>query len=142
MNSTVYLLNGVDGNSLAQGIYCKTLANRMLKFGVGGKYLGEYPLSYNHSRLREIDLVSIINVNNEFELAYIINGEFKKFPIYADIYEIVKWCNIHPNLIFIGKRDETFKDNQGELDYMQYFFGFTAGKLNEMQLQGVMRVNG
>ncbi len=142
MGSNVFLLNGVDGNSLAQGIYCKSLGNRMLKFGVGGKYLGEFPLSYNHSRLREIDLVSIINVDNQFELAYMLNGEFKKFSVYADIYEIVKWCNIHPNLIFIGKRDENFKDNQGAVAYMQYFFGFTAGKLNEWQLQEVMRVNG
>lgn len=142
MDSLMYLFNGVDGNSLAQGIYCKSLGSRMLKFGIGGKYLGEFPLSYNHSRRREIDFVSIINVDNQLEIAYIIGSEFKKFPIYADVFEIIRWCNMHPNLIFVGKRSEVFNDNKGSVPYNQYFFGFTAGTLNEKQLQEVMRVNG
>ena len=138
----MYLFNGIDGNSLAQGIYCKPLGNRMLKFGIGGKYLGEFPLSYNHSRRREIDFVSIINVDNELEIAYYINNQFKKFPVYADVFEIIRWCNMHPNLIFVGKRSLEYEDKEGYVPYNQYFFGFTAGKLSESQLQEVMRVNG
>ena len=78
--STVHLLNGVDGNSLTQGIYAH---NKMLKFGLGGKYLGEGPLSYNHTRLREIELISIINVDNDIEVACNISKEFQKFNVYA-----------------------------------------------------------
>ena len=70
MNFVMYLLNGVDGQSLTQGIYSKNMGNRMLRFGIGGKYLGETPLSYTHSRLREIDFVSILNVDNQLEVAY------------------------------------------------------------------------
>lgn len=139
MGSVVHLLNGIDGNSLTQGIYTN---NKMLTFGVGGKYLGEGPLSYNHSRLREIDLVSLINVDNQLEVAYNINKEFKKFDVYADIFDIVKWCNTHPDLIFIGRRNEVYKDTKGSIDYVQYFFGFTKGTISEKQLQEVMKVNG
>ena len=142
MNYVMYLLNGVDGQSLTQGIYSKNMGNRMLKFGIGGKFLGESPLSYNHSRLREIDFVSILNVDNQLEVAYVINKEFKKFTVYADVFEVIRWCNTHPSLIFVGKRSEEYRDSQGVVPYSQYMFGFTKGMLNEMQLQGVMRVNG
>lgn len=142
MNFVMYLLNGVDGQSLTQGIYSKNIGNRMLRFGVGGKYLGESGLSYNHSRLREIDFVSILNVDNQLEVAYIINKEFKKFPVYADVFEIIKWCNTHPNLIFVGKRNLKYEDNQGVVPYSQYMFGFTKGLLDEKTLQEVMKVNG
>lgn len=139
MSSVVYLLNGVDGNSLTQGIVYN---GRVLKFGIGGKYLGESGMCYRFSRQRELDLVSLINVGNELEVAYIINREFKKFPVYSDIFDIIKWCNTHPNLIFIGKRDCQYKDSEGSVPYSQYLFGFTANMLKEQQLQEVMRVNG
>ena len=142
MNFVMYLLNGVDGQSLTQGIYSKNMGNRMLRFGIGGKYLGETPLSYTQSRVREIDFVSILNVDNQLEVAYVINKEFKKFPVYADVFEIIRWCNTHPNLVFVGKRNEEYQDSQGVVPYAQYMFGFTKGMLNEKQLQEVMRVNG
>ena len=69
----MYLLNGVDGQSLTQGIYSKNMGNRMLRFGIGGKYLGEGAISYNHTRLREIELVSVLNVGNDLEVACNIN---------------------------------------------------------------------
>lgn len=141
MNNHIYLLNGVDGNSLLQGIY-SNLDNKMLRFGIGGKFVGESPLSYNYSRLREVDFVSILNVENTMEVAYIINKEFKKFPVYADMFELIKWCNTQPSLIFVGRRDGVISDTQGNVNYIQYMFGFTKGILKEMELQGVMRVNG
>ena len=97
MSTIVYLLNGIDGNSLTQGVFSN---NKMLKFGIGGKYLGEFPLSYSYSRLREIDFVSIINVKNQMEVAYVIDKEFKKYPIYTDVYEIINWLNKQPSLVF------------------------------------------
>ena len=142
MSNVMYLLNGVDGQALVQGVYAKSMGNRMLKFGVGGKYLGEAPLAYKHSRIREIDFVSILNVGNQFEVDYVINHEYKKFTIYADVFELVIWCNTHPNLIFVGKRNQEYRDNQGIVPYNQYMFGFTKGMLNEMQLQEAMKVNG
>ncbi len=139
MSAVVYLLNGVDGNSLTQGL---AYSGRLLKFGIGGKFIGETPMSYNFSRQREVDLVSIINVENELEVAYIKNNVFKKFTVYADVFDIIKWCNIHPNLIFVGKRDCVYSDYKGNIEYSQYFFGFKAGSLNEEKLQEVMKVNG
>ena len=135
----VYMLNGVDGNSLVQGIYTD---EKMLCFGIGGRFIEERGISYRYSRLREIDLVSIINVQNQMEVAYSINKGFQKYPVYADIFEIIRWCNTHPNLVFVGKRENTYKDNMGSVEYSQYLFGFTKGKLNEKELQEVMRVNG
>lgn len=139
MVQSVYLLNGVDNNSLVQGIYTD---QKMLRFGIGGKFLGESGMSYKYSRLREIDIVSIINVNNQMEVAYIIDKNFKKYTVYSDIFDLIKWCNTHPNLIFIGRRDSSYVDKQGSVEYIQYFFGFTKGTLDEYELQGVMRVNG
>lgn len=139
MASIVYLLNGIDGNSLTQGVFSN---NKMLKFGIGGKYLGEGPLTYSYSRLREIDLVSLINVENQLEVGYNINKDFKKYPAYADIFELIKWCNTHPSLVFVGRRNEIYSDNQGKIEYSQYFFGFTKGMLIESKLQEVMRING
>ena len=139
MSTIVYLLNGIDGNSLTQGVFSN---NKMLKFGIGGKYLGEFSLSYSYSRLREIDFVSIINVKNQMEVAYVIDKEFKKYPIYTDVYEIINWLNKQPSLVFVGKRNEVYSDKIGDVEYSQYFFGFTKGKLDENQLQEVMRVNG
>lgn len=137
----VYLLNGVDGNSLKLGIY-SNIDNEMLCFGAGGKFVGAGPISYKHTRLREIDLVSLINVDNEMEVAYIVNRQFQKFPVDGDIFEIVKWCNTHPDLIFVGRKDDVYKDKQGSIPYIQYFFGFTKGKMNESLLKKVMGING
>lgn len=139
IGSTVHLLNGVDGNSLTQGIYAY---NKMLKFGIGGKYLGEAPLSYNHTRLREIELVSIVNVENKLEVACNINKVFNKFEVYAEIYDILRWCNTHPNLVVVGRRELEYRDNQGVVPFVQYFFGFTKGTITERQIQEVFRVNG
>lgn len=135
VGSTVHLLNGVDGNSLTQGIYAH---NKMLKFGIGGKYLGEGPISYNHTRLREIELVSVLNVGNDLEVACNINKEFYKFNVYAEVYDILKWCNTHPNLVVVGRREGSV----GDVSFIQYFFGFTRGTITAKQIQEVFRVNG
>ncbi len=133
--STVHLLNGVDGNSLTQGIYAH---NKMLKFGLGGKYLGEGPLSYNHTRLREIELISIINVDNDIEVACNISKEFQKFNVYADYFDIIKWCNTHPHLVVSGHRSGTLKG----IKFSQYFFGFTKDTISISKIQEVFKVNG
>jgi hypothetical protein len=133
--STVHLLNGVDGNSLTQGIYAH---NKMLKFGLGGKYLGEGPLSYNHTRLREIELISIINVDNDIEVACNISKEFQKFNVYADYFDIIKWCNTHPHLVVSGHRSGTLKG----IKFSQYFFGFTKDTISMSKIQEVFKVNG
>ena len=140
MSTLAYLLNGVDGNSLKLGIY-SNMDNEMLIFGAGGKFLGSSSLSYKHTRLREIDLVSLINVGNEMEVAYIMNKEFRKYPVNGDIFEIVNWCNTHPNLIFVGRRDCVLTDAKGQVPYIQYFFGFTKGKMDEKRLWEVMAIN-
>lgn len=132
---TVHLLNGVDGNTLTQGIYAH---NKMLKFGIGGKYLGEGPISYNHTRLREIDLISIVNVDNDIEVACNIGKEFCKFNVYADYFEIIKWCNTHPHLIVNGHRSGTLKG----IKFNQYFFGFTKDTISINKIQEVFKVNG
>ncbi len=141
MGTLAYLLNGVEGNSLKLGIY-SNMDNEMLSFGAGGKYLGAGPLAYKYTRLREIDLVSLINVENEMEVAYIMNKTFQKYPVNGDIFEIVKWCNTHPDLIFVGRRDLSYLDNKGSVPYIQYFFGFNKGKMNERRLWEVMGING
>ena len=133
--STVHLLNGVDVNSLTQGIYAH---NKMLKFGLGGKYLGEGPLSYNHTRLREIELISIINVDNDIEVACNISKEFQKFNVYADYFDIIKWCNTHPHLVVSGHRSGTLKG----IKFSQYFFGFTKDTISISKIQEVFKVNG
>ena len=133
--STVHLLNGVDGNSLTQGIYAH---NKMLKFGLGGKYLGDGPLSYNHTRLREIELISIINVDNDIEVACNISKEFQKFNVYADYFDIIKWCNTHPHLVVSGHRSGTLKG----IKFSQYFFGFTKDTISISKIQEVFKVNG
>ena len=135
IGSTVHLLNGVDGNSLTQGIYAY---NKMLKFGIGGKYLGEGPLSYNHTRLREIELISIINVDNDIEVACNISKEFQKFNVYADYFDIIKWCNTHPHLVVSGHRSGTLKG----IKFSQYFFGFTKDTISMSKIQEVFKVNG
>lgn len=141
MANVVYLLNGVDGNSLVSGVYDGN-TKKMLTFGVGGKYINETVLSYRYSRLREIDLVSLINVNNNMEVAYIHKQEFKKYPVYADMLNVIKWFNTHPQIIFFGRRDCVFRDASGEVPYLQYLFGFNKGTINETELQGVLKVNG
>ena len=141
MSNVVYLLNGVDGNSLVSGVYDGN-TKKMLTFGVGGKYINETVLSYRYSRLREIDLVSLINVNNNMEVAYIHKQEFKKFPVYADMFKVIKWFNTNPKIIFFGRRDCVLRDATGEVPYLQYLFGFNKGTINEAELQGVLEVNG
>ena len=108
------------------------------KFGLGGKYLGEGPLSYNHTRLREIELISIINVDNDIEVACNISKEFQKFNVYADYFDIIKWCNTHPHLVVSGHRSGTLKG----IKFSQYFFGFTKDTISISKIQEVFKVNG
>ncbi len=129
-SSKVMLLNGVDGNSLHYGVYA---FNKMLKFGVGGDYIGEFPFSYRNSRLREIDLISIINVENDMEVAFVINEEMGKLPICTDIYKILEWCNDHPAICFSGRRKKTHKG----LEFTQYFYGFTKNRISEEEIKRV-----
>lgn len=140
-NAIVHLLNGVDNNSLKVGIY-SNIDNKMLTFGTGGKFISAGPISYKYSRIREIDLVSIINVGNEMEVAFVIDKQFSKYPVNGDINEIVKWFNTHPNLIFVGRKDDNYSDNQGSIGYIQYFFGFTKGVLSVSQMRGIFGING
>lgn len=135
MSTKAFLIDGIDGNILAQGLVNE---GEVLKFGSGGRYLGKFPISFNMGRTREIDLVSIINVENQLELAYIINNEFKKCPIYADINDLIRWVNAIDNMVFIGRRVDVEKGTE----YNQYLYGFKKDTLRERQLLEVLRVNG
>ena len=134
MQTKAFLINGIDGNILAQGV---TNEGVMLKFGVGGKYLGKFPIPFNNSNIREIDVVSILNVENQLELGYVINNEFRKYSLYADLEEILQWVNYIDNMVFVGRRT----DSEGGIVYNQYIYGFKKGCLNEKRLLEVLRVN-
>lgn len=135
MLTKVFLIDGLDGNILAQGLLNE---GEILKFGSGGRYIGKFPMTFYMGRTREIDVVSIVNVENELELAYIIDGVFKKCPIYADINDLIRWVNVIDNMVFIGRRVDT----EGGIEYNQYLYGFKKGTLKEKQLLGVLKVNG
>lgn len=135
MPTKAFLIDGIDGNILAQGLLNE---GEILKFGAGGKYLGRFPISFNMGTTREIDLVSIVNVDNQLELGYIINNEFKKCPIYTDINDLIRWVNIIDNMVFIGRK----VDVESGVEYNQYLYGFKKGSLKENKLLEVLRVNG
>ena len=135
MPTKAFLIDGIDGNILAQGLLNE---GSILKFGAGGKYLGRFPISFNMGTTREIDLVSIANVDNQLELGYIINNEFKKCPIYADLNDLIRWVNFIDNMVFIGRK----VDVESGVEYNQYLYGFKKGTLKENKLLEVLRVNG
>ena len=141
---TVQILYDLDGNSFMRAFYSKELGNRMQKFTIGGEYKGESSFSFNHSKIREVDIVSLINVDNIFEAGYIINGEFDKIPVEVDIYTIIKWLNSFPSnqLLQVGTKNMEFKDEKGVIPYTQYLFAFAKGVLSEEKIQEVFGSNG
>ena len=110
----------------------------MLTFGFDR--LGTMPTIYNYDYypqlFEQLGGYEVDNRYNEY-LVQIPDAIPEKFKKVSEM--IMKRYNLHIRKI---KRSEVFNDNKGSVPYNQYFFGFTAGTLNEKQLQEVMRVNG
>ncbi len=123
-------MNGVNGISLNTGIY---VFGKLMLFGVGGKCMGEVPMTYFNNRIREIDLISILNVENILEVAYILNEEMKQSDVTSNIYDILEWCTNNNNLAFVGRRELCIDGVEGT----QYIYGFEKGMLFEREIQGV-----
>lgn len=66
----------VDGNMFMKGLINEGV---MLKFGVGGKYLGEFPISFNVTNIKDVDIISILSDNTNIEIGLSIDESFSKF---------------------------------------------------------------
>lgn len=132
----VFLINGVSGNILENGV---TNNGKYLRFGSNGKYIGEYPIPFNPDSIREIDMISILNVENNIELAYVLNNQFYKVRLSTEINKLIKGISsISKGNLFVGRREE----NKNGVGYIQYLYGYKKGSIKETNLLEVLRGNG
>jgi hypothetical protein len=97
---------------------------KMLKFHFNGTCLGEFPLSFSKVSLQEVDIVSLLVLENgELEVGYNIAEVFSKKTATRSLSDIVLLINAANGLVFAGKRDE--KDS-----YVQYIYAFMRGVLS------------
>lgn len=129
--SKVHMANRVDNTSLVIGLITD---GAMLKFGTGGKFLGETTALYNASGLSQIDVISILKQGNTIEVSFHIDGIFTKHPTNRTLIDIITDFNKIRGIIFAGKRDG---DIEG-ISYSQYIYGFTQGILFTQNLMGVL----
>lgn len=132
MPTKVLLLGGLDGNILTSGVVNE---GSMMKFGIGGKYLGKFPVPFDFQTNREIDLISILNVDNQLELGYVINNEFNKMPLFVDMQELIKWLNKQNNMLFAG----SITNNVDSINYNQYLYGFEKNTFTIERLLGAIK---
>mgnify|MGYP000940904096 CR=1 FL=1 len=132
----VFLVNGVNGNVLETGVINN---GKYLKFTYNGNYIGEYPVPFNADYIREIDMVSILNVDNNIEVAYVLNNKFHKLRVFTDINKLIKGISSLTNgNLFVGRREEQISG----IEYIQYLYGYKRGSINEKTLLEVLKVNG
>ncbi len=132
----VFLINGVNGNTLEGGVINN---GKYLKFGYGGKYMGEFPVPFNPDTVTEIDMVSILNVDNNIEVAYVIGNQFFKSRITTPITEIIKGISsLSRGNIFVGRRENKIEG----IGYIQYLYGYKKGSFKEAQLLEVLGIYG
>ena len=132
----VFLVQGVSGNALEEGLISE---GKYLKFFSGGRYLGENPIPYSPDMLREVDILSILNVNNTLELAYVLNNTFKKSVIRLDINTIIKGISkLKEGNLFVGRREDVVDG----LKYTQYIYAYKKGIVTEGSLLEVLNVKG
>jgi hypothetical protein len=97
---------------------------KMLKFHFNGTCLGEFPLSFSKVSLQEVDIVSLLVLDNgEVEVGYNIAEIFSKKPAIRSLSDIINLINAANGLVFAGKREE--KDA-----YVQYIYAFMRGVLS------------
>ena len=129
--SKVFFANTVDNTSLVKGLVNNGV---LLKFGSGGKYLGESPVSFALSGLVEIDVISILTYNGEIEVAYNVNGVLLKRSTELKFGDLVSMYNKIEGIVFAGRK-------QGEADnisFTQYIYGFRKGVLSLNTLMEVL----
>lgn len=126
-------LTSINGDLFSQ---CLIGDGKMLKFALGGKFLGEFFIDYNIGTLQEVDIVSILVVEGTVEVAYNMKGTFNKCVPTKDIPDIINFFNQMQGIVFTGRR-------QGQLDgvtFSQYFYAFRVNTLHESTLRGGLGV--
>lgn len=126
-------LTSINGDLFSQ---CLIGDGKMLKFALGGKFLGEFSIDYNIGTLQEVDIVSILVVEGTVEVAYNMKGAFNKCVPTKDIPDIINFFNQMQGIVFTGRR-------QGQLDgvtFSQYFYAFRVNTLHESTLRGGLGV--
>lgn len=129
--SKVFLCHNIDNNILLKGVLNQGV---LLKFASGGKYIGEFPVSFGIGNAVEIDVISFLSSVNGVEVGLNIDSVFVKFVSKKNIYELISLMNGARGVIFFGRRDGRISD----VDFSQYIYGFSKGGLNIKQIMGVL----
>ena len=132
----VFLINGVNGNVLENGVVNE---GKFLKFGYNNNYIGVFDVPFKPDLIREIDIISILNVENKIEIGYVIDNKFDKFYTSIKINNLIKgMSNITKGNIFVGRVEEKTKG----IAYTQYLYGYKKGFLTDLKLMEAMKANG
>ena len=119
----------VDNNMFLKGLINE---GTMLKFGVGGKYLGEFPISFNISNMIEVDIISILSNNKNIEIGLNIDETFSKFMSSKDVVAINEICTRKINCFQMSFRREL---NVEGVACIQYIYIYTKGILKNYRLK-------
>lgn len=104
--------------------------NKILEFGVGGRFIAERPLSYNLGSFVEVDIISILAQNGFIEVSTNINGVFTKWDCDLQLMKLVNKFNTFKNKVFMG----TIQSAVDNVKYTQYIFAYSAGSLGNNQM--------
>jgi hypothetical protein len=80
----------VDNNIFLRALVSE---GRMLQFGIGGKYVGEFPISFDLTYVEEVDVVSLLSNNGHIEVGVNCNEVFTKFETGRDLATLNMLCN-------------------------------------------------
>lgn len=111
-------IGDVDGNMFMKGLINEGV---MLKFGIGGKYLGEFPISFNVSNLKSVDIVSILCNNKNIEIGLNIDECFTKFQTTKDLGSIDAVLTQQVTGYHIGFRRELMVEGAKSIQYIYVF---------------------
>lgn len=123
----------VDNNMFLKGLVNEGV---VLQFGVGGKYLGEFPISYNLSNLKSVDIVSILCNNKNIEIGLNIDERFTKFQTSMDLGSVNDVLMTKLTGYSVGFRREL--DIEG-VRCIQYIFVFERNHLPNYNLGEMLK---
>lgn len=123
----------VDNNMFLKGLINEGI---MLKFGLGGKYLGEFPISFNLSNVKDVDIISILSNNKNIEIGLNIDEAFSKFNSSKDIVVLNGICTQQLRGFNSGFRRELNIDG---VVCIQYIYVYDKGFLKNYRLGDVLK---
>lgn len=105
-------------------------------YNTNGKYMKTEPFMDSNLFLEFVDVISILMIGSELEIAFSIEGYMEKGKTELKLHEILPLLNRATGLVSILTKDLLVEDTR----CAQFLYVFKEGKLQRDKVRGILKI--